>query len=109
MVGRAVAITVWSSAASSRQVMSAPMTSQKRPRPCISGLYETGPAPDRAVTAVTRRAELLPLDGARRPRRDVVDDAVDARHLVDDAARQPLEQVVGQPGPVGGHGVVAVD
>src|SRR5229473_7491498 len=47
----------------------------------------------------------LPLDGARGLGGDVVDDAVDALDLVDDPARDPAQQVVGQPRPVGGHGI----
>ena len=49
----------------------------------------------------------LPLDRRGRLRADVVDDAVDAGHLVDDAAADPGQHVVRQPRPVGGHPVVA--
>ena len=52
---------------------------------------------------------LLPFDGARRLRGDVEGHPVDARHLVDQAARHALEHLVGQPGPVGGHRVLAGD
>ena len=41
----------------------------------------------------------LPLDGSRGLGRHVVGDAVHARHLVDDTARDPLEHVVGQAAP----------
>ncbi len=60
---------------------------------------------------MTCRASQLsfPLDGARGLRRDVVGHPVDARHLVDDALRHHLEHVVGNPGPVGGHRIVAGD
>src|SRR5215510_11752245 len=51
------------------------------------------------------RATLLPLDRGRRLRRDVVDDAVHARDLVRDAARDGGEHVVRKPGPVGSHGI----
>jgi hypothetical protein len=47
----------------------------------------------------------LPLDGAGRLRGDVVDHAVDAAHLVHDAAGDALEHLVGQRRPVGGHAV----
>src|SRR5436305_8665576 len=49
--------------------------------------------------------ESLPLDGRRRLRRHIVDDAVHAPHLVDDAARGAREQRVGKLRPVGGHEV----
>src|SRR5512132_3517555 len=42
----------------------------------------------------------FPLDRARRLGGDVEDDAVDALHLVDDAAGDPAEEIVGEPGPV---------
>ena len=41
-------------------------------------------------------------------RRDVVGDAVDAAHLVDDPARHLLQQRVRQLGPVGGHEVAGL-
>src|SRR5690242_9940131 len=54
-------------------------------------------------------APSLPFDRRRRLARDVVDDAIDAADLVDDACRDPLEHVVRQPRPVGGHPVFARD
>src|SRR5262245_19046052 len=48
----------------------------------------------------------FPLDRAGRLRRDVERNAVHAGNLVDDAARDRLEQVVGQARPVGGHRVL---
>src|SRR5581483_5310394 len=50
---------------------------------------------------------LLPLDGAGRLARHVVDHAVDAVDLGDDPGRDTLEHLVGQPGPVGRHRVLA--
>src|SRR5438067_1968896 len=58
------------------------------------------------VTSATSRS--FPLDGGRRLGRHVVGDAVDAAHLVDDAARDFLQQPVGQLGPVGGHEVAGL-
>src|SRR5580658_8861199 len=52
---------------------------------------------------------LLPLDGSGWLAGDVERHPVDARHLVDQPARQAFEDVVGKPRPVGGHGVVAGD
>ena len=40
---------------------------------------------------------------------DVVEDAVDAGDLVDDTGADPVQEVVGQAGPVGGHEVVRPD
>ena len=61
----------------------------------------------RMLLPVVAVLHTLPLDGAGGLGRDVVGHPVDARHLVDDAARHRLQDVVGQPGPVGGHGVLA--
>src|SRR6266511_1726493 len=66
---------------------------------------ETEPA---KTTARARRAKpkaLLPLDGRRRLGRDVIDHPVDTFDFVDDARRDPREQVVWQASPVGGHTV----
>ncbi len=51
----------------------------------------------------------FPLDGGRRLRGDVQRDAVDPRDLVDDPARDRLQQVVGQARPVGGHRILRGD
>ena len=50
----------------------------------------------------------FPLDRRRRLGRHVVGHAVDAAHLVDDAAADLLQQRVGQLGPVGGHEVAGL-
>src|SRR5450830_1420183 len=47
----------------------------------------------------------LPLNRRRRLPRNVIHDAVDAPHLVDDAVRHFTEQGVRQVGPLGGHEV----
>ncbi|MPM18370.1 hypothetical protein SDC9_64779 [bioreactor metagenome] len=49
----------------------------------------------------------LPLDGARRLARHVEDHPIDLAHLVGDPGGDLLQQVVRQPAPVGGHGVLA--
>jgi hypothetical protein len=46
---------------------------------------------------------LLPLNRPRRLRRNVVDNAVDAADLVDDARRGTGQQLVREPAPVRGH------
>src|SRR5882724_12929232 len=74
----------------------------------------TGPAgtrhsPHSRLAVAAARPILFPLDGRRRLRRDVVDDAVHALHLVDDAAREAGEELVRQPRPVGRHAVDALD
>ena len=51
----------------------------------------------------------LPLYRRRWLRRDVVADAVDALHLVDDVVRDLCQEVVGQVRPVGCHGIGAGD
>ncbi len=50
----------------------------------------------------------LPLDGRWRLGTHVVGHAVDAAHLVDDAAGHFFEQRIGQLGPVGGHEVAGL-
>ena len=47
----------------------------------------------------------LPLDGCGGLTRDVIADAVDALHLVDDTHRNLIQHLVGDTGPVGGHKV----
>src|SRR5262245_6639931 len=51
----------------------------------------------------------LPLDRGGGLARDVVDDAVDAADLVDDAAADAPEEIGREDGPVGGHAVAALD
>src|SRR5687768_3909498 len=55
------------------------------------------------------KIESLPLDRARRLRRDVIDDAIDPPHFVDDSARNAVQYVVGHAIPVGGHEVGRLD
>lgn len=54
------------------------------------------------------RTRSLPLDGGGRLRGDVVDDAVDAAHLVDDAVRHRRQRLVGEMRPVRRHRVDGV-
>src|SRR4051794_41171465 len=61
------------------------------------------------AAGVVIRRELFPLDRARRLGGDVVDDAVDAVDLVDDAVADPGQHIVRQPRPVGRHRVLAGD
>src|SRR5262249_47834202 len=56
-----------------------------------------------------RSARSLPLDGGGRLRGEVERDAVHGRDLVDDPARDRLQQVVGQARPVGRHRVLGGD
>src|SRR5690606_14458709 len=59
----------------------------------------------RPATSSLMPIRSLPFDGGGGLGADVVGDAVDALHFVDDARAELGEQVVGQPGPVGGHAV----
>ena len=52
---------------------------------------------------------LFPLNRCRRFARDVIDDTVDARHFIDDAAGDDIKDMVGDMGPVTCHAVGAVD
>lgn len=52
-----------------------------------------------------RCAALFPLDGGRWLGGDVVGHAVDAADLADDFVGYVGQEVVGQAGPVGCHGV----
>ena len=49
--------------------------------------------------------QLFPFDGRGGLAGNVVDDAVDALYLVDDAGADFVQHVVGDAGPVGGHKV----
>ena len=49
----------------------------------------------------------FPLDSARRFARNVKHDAVDFRHLVDDAVGDAGDRLVGQTRPIRGHGISA--
>ncbi len=55
--------------------------------------------------AGTNQARLFPLDSRRRFRADVVNNAVDALHFVDDVVRDFCKEVVGQSSPVGCHAI----
>src|SRR5438094_1881131 len=57
------------------------------------------------VACFTGCRGLLPLDRRGRLRGDVVDHAVDAADLVDDARREARQEIGRQPRPVGGHAV----
>src|SRR3954454_3019950 len=59
------------------------------------------------LPTTSTRIGLLPLDGGRRLRGDVVHHAVDPWDLVHDAGRHDRENVEGDAGPVGSHGVFA--
>lgn len=48
---------------------------------------------------------LFPLDSRGGLGGNIVDDAVDVGHLIDDTDRDPVQHIVGDPGPVGGHEV----
>src|SRR5918996_5494989 len=49
---------------------------------------------------------LFPLDGRRRLGGDVEHHPVHALDLVDDPVGHAAEKIIGQAGPVGGHGVL---
>jgi len=51
----------------------------------------------------------LPLNRRRWLAADVVGDAVDAAHFVDDAAGDAFEEAVGEFGPVGGHEIAGLN
>src|SRR5690606_35462587 len=54
-------------------------------------------------------ATLLPLDGGGGFAADVVADPVDPTNLVDDAIGDPRQHLVGEPRPIGGHGILTRD
>lgn len=56
-------------------------------------------------TATFHACLLLPLDGRRWFGRDVVADAVDTSHLVDNLVAHASHEVVRQMSPVGSHGI----
>src|SRR5260370_33788226 len=52
---------------------------------------------------------LFPFNRGGWLRGDIVDHAIDARYLIDDAVRDTRQQLVGQARPVGGHKVAGGD
>src|SRR5438132_7086168 len=88
----------------------APATSSRGPPGWVTASRWTGfRCSRRSLPAITTNRGLLPLDGARWLRRHIERHPVHARHLVDEPGRHALEHVVGEAGPVRGHGVVAGD
>src|SRR6202040_3384029 len=53
--------------------------------------------------------DLLPLDGARWLRANVVNHAGHTTNFIDDACRNALQDLSGQANPVGSHGIVGFD
>ena len=51
----------------------------------------------------------FPFDRCRWFGADVVDDAVDSGHFIDDPSRDPGQHVVRQMAPIGGHEILRVD
>ena len=51
----------------------------------------------------------LPLDRGRRLGGNVIHDSVDALDLIDNSGRHPVQHLVGDAGPVGGHKVTGGD
>src|SRR5205809_215719 len=62
-----------------------------------------------AMSIFSAPIRLFPFDGSGWLACDVVGDPVDTGNLVDDARRHALEQVGGEPRPVGGHRVFGRD
>ena len=58
---------------------------------------------------IRHREQLLPFDGRRRLGGAIEDDAVDLAAFVGDARGDRGEHIVGDTGPVGGHGVFRAD
>ena len=63
----------------------------------------------RYFVIVKTERRLLPLDGRRWLRRDVVANAIDTLDLVDDVVGNLGEEVVRQMSPVGCHGITRCD
>src|SRR5438445_9142440 len=70
-----------------------------------TGTRGTMHSPQSVLGSAAAPTPLLPLDRGGGLRGDVVHDAVDAAHLVDDATREAAEEVAGKTGPVGRHAV----
>jgi hypothetical protein len=52
---------------------------------------------------------LFPFDGCGRFGADVVANAIDPTHFIDDACGDTSKKVVGESAPVGGHEIVGID
>ena len=63
----------------------------------------------RINTGFLRCFVLFPLDGGGGLGGDIVDDTIDALHLVDDAGGDLVQHIVGDAGPVGSHEVAGGD
>ena len=70
-----------------------------RCREGLQGLKSPG------FTGFFRHLELFPLDRGGRCGRNIIDDAVDALDLVDDANGDAVEHIIRDARPVGGHEV----
>src|SRR5438105_14449915 len=76
---------------------SAPPTAPLTAFSCLDARRPTmASTTSRDTTENITRMRSLPFDGGGRLARHVVSHPVDAAHLVDDAARYPLQQAVGQ-------------
>ena len=83
-----------------------------QPHPVAADSVEPGSPQEIEARLAAKRedvAELFPLDRRGGLGGEVEGDAVDVRDLVDDPARDSLEQVVRQSGPVSGHRVLGGD
>lgn len=66
-------------------------------------------AETRINTGFFKQLDLFPLDGGGGLGGDIVDDTIDALHLVDDAGGDLVQHIVGDAGPVGSHEVAGGD
>ena len=74
--------------------------------PCFFGFSDLFPlAETRINTGFFKQLDLFEFDRGGRFGRDIIDDAVDALDLVDDAHGDAIEHIVRDARPVGGHEV----
>ena len=76
------------------------------PNRCHRGLQSLK---NTVISGFSGSLKSFPLYCGRGFGRDIVDDAVDALDLIDDAGRDSVQYVVGDSGPVGGHEVAGGD
>src|SRR5437762_10016501 len=80
----------------------------RAPLPTMRTFMARNPPPRPSPARGEGEEDLFPFDRRRWLRRDVVDDPIDPRDLVDDAARDLCQDLVRQAGPVGGHAVLTL-
>src|SRR3954467_291624 len=93
----------------SKRFLIVPLLSSAARMPLPGATNAWAVAVSEAMSIFSAPIRLFPFDGSGWLAGDVVGDPVDTGNLVDDARRHALEQVGGEPRPIGGHRVFGRD